>query len=163
MDLGNIIYIVAIIAYFIYQMTRKKGGEDLPESADTPSSKPERGVTFEELLKEIRNAQNPQHPVPAPPAPKPVPVHERRVRSKKAVLEPEDDEIQYYEGTFNATKKNPYQDYADKKSIPSAPVVKMDYDALEPKKVNPYAEKLRNPKSVKEAIVLAEILNRKHF
>ena len=162
MDFGNIIYIVAVIAYFIYQMTKKKG-EDLPDSPESSNPTPQKGVTFEDLLKEIREAQNPKRPEPAAPSPKPIPVHERRTSPKKKVIEPEDDEIEYYEGTFNATKKNPYQAYAEKPSIPKAPVIKMDYDALEPKKVNPYAQKLRNPKSVKEAIVLAEILNRKHF
>ena len=163
MDFGNIIYIVAIIAYFIYQMTRKKGAEELPDSSGPENPQPEKGVTFEDLLKEIREAQNPKRPEPAAPAPKPIPTHERQASVKRKVTEPEDDEIRYYEGTFNATKKNPYQAYAEKPSIPKAPVIKMDYDALEPKKVNPYAQKLKNPKSVKEAIVLAEILNRKHF
>ncbi|MDX5338109.1 MAG: hypothetical protein LPK25_03710 [Cyclobacteriaceae bacterium] len=163
MDLGNIIYIVAIIAYFIYQMTRKKGGEELPENPESPTPKPEKGVTFEELLKEIRNAQNPQKSDPVPPAPKPIPIPEPKPAYRKKVEEPEDDEIKYYEGTFHATKKNPYQAYAEKKSIPSAPVPKLNLESSVPKKVNPYTEKLKNPKSVREAIVLAEILNRKHF
>ena len=162
MDFGNIIYIVAVIAYFIYQMTKKKG-EELPDSSGPQKTNPEKGVTFEDLLKEIREAQNPKRPDPAAPAPKPIPVHERRTSPKKKVIEPEDDEIEYYAGTFNATKKNPYQDYSERPSIPKASGIKMDYEALEAKQVNPYAQKLKDPKSVKEAIVLAEILNRKHF
>ncbi|WP_026952454.1 hypothetical protein [Algoriphagus mannitolivorans] len=163
MDFGNIIYIVAVIAYFIYQMTKKKGGEELPDSTEPTSQAPQKGVTFDDLLREIREAQNPQRPEPAAPAPKPIPVHERRAIPKKVVEEEEDDETRYYEGTFKANKKIPNQEFADIPSLLKTPILKIEDDPLKPKKVNPYGQKLRNPKSVKEAIVLSEILNRKHF
>lgn len=173
MDLGNIIYIIAIIAYFIYQATRKKGQQDLPEEGDIPQAPPQKGMTFEDLLKEIRQAQNPPAPEksappkPEPYRPSPVPSHipqSKTVASRKPVVEEEvDDEARYYEGAFAATKKNPYQEYRETHSIPSKPLVKIDYDSLNPKKVNPYAELLKNPKTLKQAIVVSEILKPKYF
>lgn len=164
MDLGNIVYIIAVIGYFIYQATKKKRGQELPGAPDSNPEPPQKGMTFEELLKEIRQAQN---PIPAPPTPKPqpIPVSTQRnpYRKPTVIQEEEDDEIQYYEGTFDSTKKNPYQEYAEKHSIPAVPIQKINYDELNTKRVNRYAEKLKNPQSVREAIVLSEILKRKHF
>ena len=108
MDLGNIVYIIAVIGYFIYQATKKKRGQELPGAPDSNPEPPQKGMTFEELLKEIRQAQN---PIPAPPTPKPQPIPvstQRNPHRKPTVIqEEEDDEIQYYEGTFDSTKKNP--------------------------------------------------------
>jgi len=39
----------------------------------------------------------------------------------------------------------------------------MDYDSLQEKKYNRYAELLKNPKTLREAIVVSEILRPKHF
>lgn len=172
MDLGNIIYIVAIIAYFIYQATRKKGGQDLPEEGDTRQDPPQKGMTFEDLLKEIRQAQNPTVEKPAPPKPEPyqsrpvpaaIPQARPMVSRKREVIEEVDDEARHYEGAYAASKKNPYQEYRDMHSIPSEPLLKIDYDSLNPKKVNPYAELLKNPKTLKQAVVVSEILKPKYF
>lgn len=183
MDLGNIVYIVAVLAYFIYQATRKKKGQDMADPDGESPETPQKGMTFEDLMKEIRQAQNPttvdkpkpiqqkpivQEPViPEPyraqtvpsrsPIPKPVSV-------RPAVVEEEDEETRYYEGSYAATKKIPYQNFTD--AIPSAgliPSIKMDYDSLKPKKNNPYAQLLKNPKSLKDAIVVSEILKPKYF
>lgn len=172
MDLGNIIYIIAIIAYFIYQATKKKGGQELPEEGGNRPEPPQKGMTFEDLLKEIRQAQNPTAEKPVPPKhepylPNPIPSHipqPKPMVSRKPVLEEEvDDEARHYEGTYAASKKNPYQEFKDTHSIPSTPLLKIDYDSLNPKKVNPYAELLKNPKTLKQAIVVSEILKPKYF
>lgn len=183
MDLGNIVYIVAILAYFIYQATRKKKDLDMPDSDESSPQAPQKGMTFEDLMKEIRQAQNPttvdkpkptqQKPViqePVTPEPyraptvtssRPIP---KPVSIRPAVVEEEDEETRYYEGSYAATKKIPYQDFSD--AIPSAgmiPSIKMDYDSLKSKKSNPYAQLLKNPKSLKDAIVVSEILKPKYF
>jgi len=175
MDLGNIVYIVAVIAYFIYQATRKKKDEELPDNSGNPTDPPQKGLTFEELLKEIRNAQNPAPPKPEPVQPQtPKPVLASRpvaapittpkpVRRIATVQEEEDDEITRYEESFEGTKKNPYLAYQNIHSIPSTPAKRIDYDSLNPKKVNPYAELLKNPKTLKQAIIVSEILKPKHF
>ena len=171
MDLGNIIYIVAVLAYFIYQATKKKRGEELPDSPENSPEPPQKGMTFEDLLKEIRNAQNPTasqpeavKPEPVKPQPASTPVFQTKTPSRKPVLVEEvDDEVRHYEGSYEGSKKNPYAAYKDTHSIPSIPLKRIDYDALNPKKVNPYAELLKNPKTLKQAIVVSEILKPKYF
>ncbi|MFC3414669.1 hypothetical protein [Algoriphagus hitonicola] len=167
MDLGNIIYIVAILAYFIYQATRKKsqeGGEtELPEGNP---SRPEKEVTFEDLLREIRGEQN-QSPKPAP---KPIPqtkFEETKVEklekptTRYRSLEEQDDEIQYYEGAFENV------DFKGKKSSPGIPDIQTvgseHHHRARVSRKSKYAALLKNSSSVKEAMVLKEILDRKHF
>lgn len=168
MDLGNIIYVIAVIGYFIYQATKKKRADELPDSPENSPEPPQKGMTFEELLKEIRNAQNPI-PQPEPPKPEPVrpipaPAYQAKAVKRKPVeVEEVDDEVSHYEGSFEPKKVNPYQAYAQTHSIPSTPLKRIDYDALSPKKVNPYAELLKNPKTLKQAVVVSEILKPKYF
>jgi hypothetical protein len=183
MDLGNIVYIVAVLAYFIYQATRKKKGQDMTDSDDESPEAPQKGLTFEDLMKEIRQAQNPttvdkpepvkQKPViqpqmkPEPYGSQPIPSHipqPKPVSRRPVVVEEDDEETRYYEGSYAATKKIPYQNFNDK--VPSAdliPSITMDYDSLKPKKSNPYAQLLKNPKSLRDAIVVSEILKPKYF
>jgi hypothetical protein len=181
MDLGNIIYIVAILAYFIYQATRKKKDLDMPDSDESAPESPQKGMTFEDLMKEIRQAQNPTtaekpmqaEPKPVIPEPQkpepyqsfPVPSHipQAKAVSRKPVILEDDEEIQYYEGSFGASKKVPFQDYKSANSAELIPSFKMDYDAIKAKKTNPYAQLLKNPKTLKEAVVLSEILKPKYF
>lgn len=183
MDLGNIVYIVAVLAYFVYQATRKKKAQEMSDSDEPTQEAPQKGMTFEDLMKEIRQAQNPT------PVEKPEPVRQKPViqqsakqepyrtqsvptRSpipkpvsiRPAVVEEEDEETRYYEGSYADTKKIPYQNFSD--AIPSVgmiPSIKMDYDSLNPKKSNPYAQMLKNPKGLKDAIVVSEILKPKYF
>ncbi len=170
MDLGNIVYIVAVLAYFIYQATRKK---KLPEQdMDIPEGKPQQEVTFEDLLREIRGEQE-QKPKPQPvpePAPKPVyssQYEEAKIKESEKPktryrsLEEQDDEIQYYEGAFENI------DFKGKKSSPGIPDIQSvesdPYHRPSASRKSKYASLLRNPNSVKEALVLKEILDRKHF
>ncbi|WP_268036424.1 hypothetical protein [Algoriphagus sp. PAP.12] len=171
MDIGNIIYIVALIAYFIYQATKKKKGAEDMDMPDSEPSQPEKGVSFEDLLKEIRDAQQgkrrPSQPVPAPPVQekrreeqfepvKAEPIKRTRYRS----LEEQDDEISYYEGAFEKTESELLKTSKGMPAIPS--VVEKEYEK-KPKAKNPYASLLKDPKTVKDAVVLKEILDRKHF
>ncbi|MBN7813117.1 hypothetical protein J0A68_19335 [Algoriphagus sp. H41] len=168
MDLGNIIYIVAVIAYFIYQATRKKGGQDLPDTEGPNPETPKKGMSFEELLKEIRDSQKPLGEERLPerkPKPAPVPVEIPRanpVVRKPARVEEDDEEAQYYEGAYRSGQSNPYQ--AFRETVPTEPAsVKFDYSSLKTKKTNPYAELLKNPKTLKDAVVVSEILKPKYF
>ncbi|WP_296705726.1 hypothetical protein [Algoriphagus sp.] len=163
MDLGNIIYIVAVIGYFIYQLSKKKKSGD-NEGPERELNEPSRPTTFEDLMREIREAQNPNRPQPAP---KPR-VQQRQVEEikpepvkKKWYEETADDEISYYDGAYEKAKT------AGEKAVPISQLEFTDIGlkAYE-KKVengNRYAELLKNPQSIKDAIVLSEILNRKHF
>lgn len=163
MDLGNIIYIIAIIGYFIYQMTRKKGGQEVkeaPEDNSTPRQKP---VSFEDLMKEIRNTQRPEStPIPAPTRPVASIPKERKISRTYSEVE-QDEETRYYEDSYESANKKTYQASRQIHTIPSFPLKKIDYDALTATKANRYGEMLRNPKTVREAVILSEILKRKHF
>jgi hypothetical protein len=173
MDLGQIIYIIAIVAYFIYNASKKKKGANPMDAEDTQPEAPQKGLTFEELLKEIRNAQNPPAPE-APPVPKPQPVfttpapttfQEPKNQPKRRVepVEELDDEAKFYEGAFESSvKKNPYQALANKTFV-EPEFKRFKGQEIAAPKVNPYAELLKNPKTVKEAIIVSEILRPKHF
>lgn len=181
MDLGNIVYIVAVLAYFIYQATRKKKGQEMTDSDDSAPEAPQKGLTFEDLMREIRQAQNPttvEKPEPVRQKPviqeaerqqpyrtQPVPSHlpQPKPVTRRPVPVEDDEEISYYEGSYGASKKVPYQNYRETNSSDLIPSIKMDYDSLQEKKINPYAQLLKNPKTLKEAIVVSEILKPKYF
>lgn len=163
MDLGNIIYIIAIIGYFIYQLSRKKKPVDM-DGSEGELNEPTRPTTFEELMREIREAQNPNRPQPAPkPKAQQIEIEEIKPEpvKKKWYEETADDEISYYDGAYEKAKT------AGEKAIPISQLEFTDIGlkayAKKEEKGNRYADLLKNPQSIKDAIVLSEILNRKHF
>ena len=171
MDLGQIIYAIAILGYFLYQVSRKKKSQESGEAEETNQDPPQKGLTFEELLKEIRNAQNPPAPeIPKELKPEPVrpvasetlePRNERKKRFEP--VEELDDEARYYEGTFGSkTKPNPYQALANKTFTEPEIMTFKSYE-LPSKKINPYADLLKNPRSLKESVIVSEILRPKYF
>lgn len=184
MDLGNIVYIVAILAYFIYQATkgkRKNQGEDPEERADVPEQRP---VSFEDLMREIRDAQKPKQVAQAKPKMQPTPVNQpkeviyeragdttsrpewradpapavKRFPTRK--MEEDDDEIQHYEGAFERTKSELTK---TSKGIPEIPSLKEVAEETSYARRSRYARMLKNPQSIRDAVVLKEILDRKHF
>lgn len=183
MDLGNIVYIVAVLAYFIYQATKGKkkhqGGEQ-PETSGAPEQKP---VSFEDLLREIRDAQKPKPVEPAKPKMQPVPVEQPKPAEYRRAAEPaerpewrpdpvatkrfptrkledEDDEIEYYQGAFEKTQSALAK---TSKGIPEIPSLKESPTEPSGTSKNRYARMLKNPQSIRDAVVLKEILDRKHF
>ncbi|MCS5489559.1 hypothetical protein [Algoriphagus limi] len=168
MDLGNVIYILAIIAYFIYQVTKgKKNVEESGAPSNEGNPTPEKGVTFEDLLREIRDAQRGTSTPKPIEKPKPRPQFEP-VRSQKAErtvyksLEENDDEIQYYKGAFENVDPKKVKTSEGIPDIPKTEVERFDQYSSK-SKANPYAQLLKNKSSIKQAIVLKEILDRKHF
>jgi len=183
-DLGNIVYIVAVLAYFIYQATKGKkknqGGEQ-PEMSDAPEQKP---VSFEDLMREIRDGQKPKSVEPAKPRMQPVPVDQPKPVEYKRVAEPvvrpewradpapavkrfptkkweeADDEIEYYKGAFEKTESDLTR---TSKGIPDIPsfkelAVESSYSGK-----SRYGRMLKDPQGIKDAFVLKEILDKKHF
>ena len=59
MDFGQVIYVIVIVLYFIYRAVAKKKGEEVTSEEESDSIPPKKGPSFEELLKEIREAQLP--------------------------------------------------------------------------------------------------------
>lgn len=224
MDLGNIVYIVAVLAYFIYQAVRnKKQTEEGKGSLDVPKAE-QQPTSFDEMLKEIRGAQS-QKSAPELPktsseptlsrnfestyekpksdssyhkpessyAPressyqKPVSSYEKRASTygkpistygkpvstyekpasvydqRKAWKEPvrkDDDEISYYEGAF---ENKVLARASDAGPLAEIPTLELERSSVKSTKNNPYAQLLKNPKSLRDAIVLNEILAKKHF
>ncbi|MDN3204567.1 hypothetical protein [Algoriphagus sediminis] len=186
MDWGNIIYIIAVIIYFIYTASRKKK-KNIPQAPDADPStneEPSGGMSFEDLLREIREAQNPKKkeeprelikpkqevkPEKTPLKPykearKPEPEISRRPEKTRA-SKPSDAEIPSAEDfdmddAFERMRQEEERIAQVAASIPSQKDVNY---RTKKKKVNPYATRLKNRNSIKEAVVLNEILNRKHF
>ncbi|MEB2785631.1 hypothetical protein [Algoriphagus persicinus] len=184
MDLGNIVYIVAILAYFIYQATRnKKKNQDgeAQEMSDVPEKK---AVSFEDLMREIRDTQKPKPVAPARPSMQPAPVDQskpvvyerageiesrpewradpapavKRFPTKK--IEEADDEIEYYQGAFEKTKSDLTK---TSKGIPEIPSLKEVTVESSNTGRSRYTRMLKDPQGIKDAVVLKEILDKKHF
>ena len=174
-DLGNIIYIAAVIIYFIYSAI-KKGKENQEQTSEDESQAPRRTVTFEDLLKEIRDGQRPQETyrpktveeIPAPPKREYKPVAETVFEEKKQTQKPKKPKAyEAYQGTFSdfelsrmKATEQPMSSYIPLAGIKSD----LAYEETDrERKPNRYRELLKNPATVKDAVVLSEILNRKHF
>ncbi|MFC5623456.1 hypothetical protein [Algoriphagus winogradskyi] len=184
MDLGNIVYIVAVLAYFIYQATKGKKKNQTGDQPEMPDEPQEKSVTFEDLMREIRDAQKPKTVEPAKPRMQPTPVaqpkevvYERagdtssrpewRADPAPAVkrfptrkLEDDDDEIEYYQGAFEKTKSDLTK---TSKGIPEIPSLKEATVESSNSGRNRYAHLLKNPQGIRDAVVLKEILDRKYF
>lgn len=176
MDLGNIIYIVAVLAYFIYQATRGKKQNQAPADKSEPYNEPTHQPTsFEDVLREIRNSQKPkqetvekpkqvtvERPRTAPsvderPEWRPDPVIRKRFPAKPIVES--DEEISYYEGAFENVKSALSR---TSKGVPEIPSLKETAD-ISTRRKHRYEAMLKNPESIRDAVVLKEILDKKFF
>ena len=172
MDFGQIIYIVAIVAYFLYRASSKKKNTPLPDAEDSPPEPPKKGFTFEELLREIREAQTPSipelepEPVPVPaPKPKPayrIPQQDRPIFQAASSREEIVSEGLDYEQSNTQPKVKPFYTDTEASRAPLDQARELSYE-LYVERTNPYAELLKNPKSFRDAVVVSEILKPKHF
>jgi hypothetical protein len=170
MDLGQIIYIVAIVAYFLYRASSKKKDTTLPDAESSAPDSPQKGFTFEELLREIRDAQTPKIPEVEPkpvPIPKSTPTftlpqQDRPISQPATSREEFESEGLDYEVTdFQPNSKSFLTDSEGSITLPDRrrPI---SYEIPE-ERINPYAELLKNPKSFRDAVVVSEIIKPKHF
>ena len=172
MDFGQIIYIVAIVAYFLYRASSKKKNTPLPDAEEAAPETPKKGFTFEELLREIREAQTP--PIPElEPEPEPVP----KPKPKPAYTIPQQDRPMFQPASSKEEVVFEGLDYEQHNAKPQARPFYTDTDAsrtpldqarpipyeLDVERINPYAELLKNPTSFRDAVVLSEILKPKYF
>jgi hypothetical protein len=170
MDLGQIIYVVAIVAYFLYRASSKKKETTLPDAESPAPDSPQKGFTFEELLREIREAQSPKipelepEPVPLPKSkPTFTPPKQDRPISQPTYFREEivSEGVDYEVTTLQAKSKTFYTDSEGSNTLPEQrrPI---SYEIPE-ERINPYAELLKNPKSFRDAVVVSEIIKPKHF
>lgn len=178
MDAGNIIYLIAIILYFLFTVLKKpKQGADV-EKTDTPDTDQDqrKPVSFEDLLKEIRQGQQERQK------------DLQQTGQGKAVEENKKGQSKRYETAQrqyqpqNIDQPRAYQKFQGEISDKVLPKIKtldeqvsltasiqglksdikMETSAKKGA-TNKYKSLLRNPETVKDAVVLSEILNRKHF
>jgi hypothetical protein len=157
MSKETIYYIIIGIVYLYFQYAKWKKAN--PSTAAKPA-KPAKATTPVEQRapvsiptpKKIPNKYTPDR------APAPKPIYERL----------EDTQFSYESPTLirvAAEKKAENAGFNSKQSQKGAPTEKHKFlyaDIVVDKKVNPYAEKLKNPANVKEAFIFAEILNKKY-
>jgi hypothetical protein len=170
MDLGQIIYVVAIVAYFLYRASSKKKDTTLPDAESATPEAPQKGGTFEELLREIREAQSPKIPelepepvsIPNPKSTFTIPNQDSPIVQSTTSHEVVLSEGEDYEKTFSQNKNKPF--YSEEIStIPFSERTRAVSYELTEEQPNPYAELLKNPKSFRDVVVLSEILKPKHF
>ncbi len=166
MDLGNIVYVVAVIGYFIYRAVQGKKDKELAETNQPEEETGPKPVSFEDLLKEIREAQKPKRQAPEPkPVFQEVVVPQEKIRAKpiavrrSEAVEVLDDEARFYQGAYNSSNQSATKitDVTYEGSFLKAE----QYEAT--KKVNRYAAVLKNQQTLREALVVIEILKPKHF
>ncbi len=179
MDNFNLIYIIALVIYFIYSAL-KKGKQGAEDPTDLPSgpSQPRRTASFEDLLREIRESQQEQSRDLEGSGQGEI--EERKVRrnepepviqsyeSDSGTLHremPRKSRYEAFEGEVSQGGKN-YKKLDDQISI-DAPIegikseLKRQRSSTD-KVPNRYLTMLKNPQSIKDAVVLSEILNRKY-
>lgn len=175
-DASTLVYIVAVVVYFIYSNFFNKKQPGQAEDAAGQSEEPQKTVSFDDLLKEIRREQGERERDLEGP-----------ITAEEAYVEEED----YVTETAASPKK--YFTYEDPEQFPSPegnyqstyknyekqPLVKLDdqVDLNSDKKIlgevedisgytagkNKYADILKNPETVRDAIVVSEILRPKYF
>uniref|UniRef100_UPI00404773B5 hypothetical protein n=1 Tax=Algoriphagus sp. TaxID=1872435 RepID=UPI00404773B5 len=167
MELGQILYAVAIVAYFIYKATAKKKGTTLPEDGDLAPESPQKGLTFEDLLREIRESQVPK--AEKVPSQKTEPAVDQRTLPKqsfktKEKIPPIVEEVMA-EGQDYEEVGRSYREKLDRTSLEGLPsnAPKQILFETNEKRINPYASLLKNRKSFRDAVIVSEILQTKHF
>lgn len=175
-DASTVVYIIAVIVYFLYStFFGKKEPGQAEQKSERPEVQPRKAVSFDDLLKEIRREQG----------------ERERDLEGKTIVDEEYAEESYVPEPVAAPKK--YFTYEDPEQFPSSdnkyqanyknfekePLIKLD-DQIDlnsdekilgevedvggyAKRKNKYAEILKNPETVKDAIVISEILRPKHF
>ena len=174
-DASTVVYIIAVIVYFLYStFFGKKEPGQTEQKSERPEVQPRKAVSFDDLLKEIRREQG----------------ERERDLEGKTIVEEEYVEESYVPEPVAAPKK--YFTYEDPEQYPSPetayqskyktsgkePLIKLDdqIDLNSEEKIlgevedvggdarrkNKYAEILKNPETVKDAVVVAEILRPKY-
>ena len=168
MDGSTVLYLIAVIIYFIYTSFVKKNTEEEYAEKKSNEQAPNQGPSFEELLREIRRDQTESTPEDN---------NEDWVEKNADRKFPEvkQEELPSEVGVFKPKEETHTSAYQSIKQ----PLVKLDdqVDLSDNKKIlgevvdvageytvgNKYAKILKNPETLKDAVVLTEVFNRKHF
>jgi uncharacterized protein YneF (UPF0154 family) len=174
MEYKVIIYIVLIAGYGIIKAIRnaKKKAEEEARNNPQPTAQPAttqmtgRGtqqpkqLTFEELMRQIQQANAPQTEQNIPDEK----VYETPVAPRRNLEAENIDSSKEQLKRAKQERKAKVKHYATSEPEVLETFEKSifkEYATVQTKR-NPYAEMLRNPKSVRDALVLTEIFNRKY-
>jgi hypothetical protein len=171
MEFGQIIYVVAIVAYFLYRASSKKKTESLPDGDNPAPEAPQKGFTFEELLREIRESQEPKLPevvVETPPVQMEEPVSTTSNHKKPKKHSIPQQEVIVAEGVdveVESSRRNARQQFYEQTETTIQPTLaaRPKIYELPQENQNLYADLLKNPKSIRDAVIVSEILKPKHF
>jgi hypothetical protein len=186
-NVENWLYILGFVIYFLLQLrsARKKQNPTSTPEPQASDSPPKSGpITFEEVLKEILDERK-QSPAPQPKAEAPVPSTPAKVVRRNSpmsstsydktlrpkFLDQVDDEARSLELIPVRSKKFEHEKPFYAKLETNVPEVGLgadyqrgsifkEFEVNKPKE-SKYAKMFRNPASLKEAIVAAEILKPK--
>ncbi|SNS46756.1 hypothetical protein SAMN06295967_11065 [Belliella buryatensis] len=174
MDAGNIIYIVAVIIYFIYTAVKKGNKNAQPNSnePDIPADQREKVPSFEELLREIRSGQREREEdfknTGQGEVEKPI---KRKVTQPASVEVREENKHSHafdkYSGAVSDSNSQKLKTLDEQVSLTAniEGLIPREERATTRKQQsnNRYRKLLQSKGNVKDAIILSEILNRKHF
>ncbi len=174
------IYIVIGIIYFLFNRLRKKSPADEREVERPVDSSSEydrpKPVSFEDLLKEITEGKQPAPPVieqkPQYRQPEPQPVYvdyDDEIQDEERSLEKVTFDQERTNEIYENAKKQAFNRPSLEESLKLADVnttfgkfkefeIKTERNFL-----SEYTKDLRDPKGLKKAVILSEVLNRKHF
>ncbi|MBR9999466.1 MAG: hypothetical protein KFF73_10865 [Cyclobacteriaceae bacterium] len=177
-DLELYIYIALALIYFLSRVFKQKKSPRPPGNyRDAASGKPdspsrpqgERQLTFEELLQEFTGYKEPQQTV--------APEHGELLEEMEfEEATPVEEEYKYYEG-YDDYKKSSYMDY---NQVPEKDLTTIDeqvsfedplekkfedivVESVESSRALRYREMLLKNESIRDAIILKELLDRKYF
>jgi hypothetical protein len=180
-DLELYIYIALALIYFLTRVFKPKKNPRPPgnykdsaaDTSETPARPSrERQMTFEELLQEFTGYREPPQTA--------APDFEEEVKEEKIPeeIQEEKEEYQYYEG-YDDYKKSSFTGYnsipqEERKMVTIDEQVSLDEPLLrkfewgvdelsESSYTTKYRNMLKNRESIRDAIILKEILDRKYF
>lgn len=185
MDEKIIFYIVLGIIYFVVNALKKKKPENEP-GPDRPPSRPQphkpQPVSFEDLLREItegkqrpKSSETPstaQKTTYRQPLPKPQPAYvdydddleEEAKRLENTSFDDDRSNKAYEEAKKMAFNRPSLEETMTLDQVNTTYGRFKEFDKKEePGLLAEYVQDLRDPKGFKKALILSEILNRKHF
>jgi len=179
MDEKVLIYIIIGIIYFLFNRLKKKNPEEQEVERPTdqqPDSNRPRPVSFEELLREITEGKQPQSTPPAfeskyrQPEPEPTYVDyddniEIEEKSLEKVNFDQERTNEIYENAKKMAFNRPSLEESLKLSDVNTTFGKFkEFEVTADRNILlDYIKDLRDPKGLKKALILSEVLNRKHF
>lgn len=173
------LYVIVAVIYLISR-SRKKAQEknapgDVPRNPEQPFEQPvsttrPKQLTFEELLREITEAKETKRiPEPEPPTPAYVD-YDDEIEDEEKSLETipaidDDKSTKIYEDAKRMAFNRPSLEETLKLSDVNTDFKRFAEFERKPTAtiLTEYTQALRDPKGFKKAIILSEILNRKHF